>query len=499
MRRALLVLAALCALALVPSRALAGPTKLFSGLGGDFGAFYCSGAAVTQHANPYLVEPLRACEERVQPNPDRTAGVVTPSPLPGYDLALFAALAHLPYGLAKLFWYAVLLGSLALATLCLARLTRFPPLLILVVLLPVDGFLNLSFGQLPPVIVAAVSLAALLIERERYVAAAVVASVSMLEPHIGAPACLAMFLFFPGCRRAFGAIAVALAALSLATGGLAQNIAYFKTHLPEQAWGELVAADQFSLSAVLHLLHFPDKLALAIGTLSYVVMAGAGIWLGRYAARALESPAFVVLIPAAAALFAGTYVHDVQFAAALPAALLFCAKERKRIAPWIVLGLLLVPWFTYGTGGHTIGLAIRLLCALAIAWLTLLATRDMPLRTRQIATGSAVAGFIVLLGFCAVLPHRTAGDPSAIPPDFLKPEASAQDNWAAYLRVTPSLSRTSLREEFEKVPFWLGVLGILLLAADAPIPEVTGSGGRSLARDARTPARALRDDAPVAT
>ena len=382
MRKLLFFAMIFAVLALAPSRAFATPTHLFSGLGGDFNAFYCSGVAVVEHRDPYLVEPLRACEERVQPNHER-AGVVTPSPLPGYDLALFAALARLPYGLAKLLWYVTLLGSLGLAAFCLTRLTGFPAPFVVLALMPVDGLLNLSFGQVPPIVVAALCLAGYLIERERYVAAAFAAAATLIEPHIGAPACLAMFLFLPRCRLALAACALILAGIAVSVGGFTQNVAYFTTHLPAQARGELVAADQFSLSAILHLLHLPDRLSLALGTLSYVVMAALGIWLGRYSARALSTKALIVFVPAAAVLFAGTYVHDVQFAAALPAAFLLCAKERNRAESWCVLGLLLVPWFTYGTGGHTIGLAVRLLCAFIIGWLAFLATQGRPPSTRR--------------------------------------------------------------------------------------------------------------------
>jgi hypothetical protein len=459
------VLLAIFTIACLPSAAAAaGPGAVFKSVGGDFSAFYCSGAAVDEHHNPYLVEPLRSCEQRVQASVGHVGGVVDPSPLPGYDLALFRVLAHLPYNLAKIVWYLSLLGSIGVATFCVCRLTGFPALFVALVLLPVDGILNLSFGQLPPLVVAALCLAAYLVERKRYVAAAISVAATMIEPHIGAPACLAMFIFFPACRIAFVAIAVVLTGIAFATGGIAQNLAYFTTHLPAQARGELVAADQFSLSAGLHLLRLPDGLALALGTFSYLVMAAVGIVLGRRAALRLRSEAFIVVVPAAAVLFAGTYVHDVQFAAALPAAILFCAREKTRILPWICLGLLLMPWFTYGTAGYTIGIAVRVLAALAIGWLAVLASDGRTAQTRQIAVGAGVSAYIALLVMFTILPHGVARNASPISAAFLASDASAQENWGAYLRATPGLNTTTMREEAEKIPFWLAIIGILISA-----------------------------------
>ena len=476
MRRLFVLVATLFALAFCRSpAAAAGPGALFKSVGGDFSAFYCSGAAALEHQNPYLVEPLRTCENRVQPNRSRDAGVVTPSPLPGYDLALFGILAHLPYALAKLVWFMMLFFSLAIAAFCLTQLSGFPLAFVLLVLVPVDGVLNFTFGQVPPIVVAALSLCAYLVERRRYVPAAFVAAATLIEPHIGLPVCLAMFLFLPSCRLPFGGLAVAFVAAALTVGGLAQNLAYFTTYLPAQAQSEVVAADQFSLTAALHLLGIPAGAALTIGTISYLLMLVVGIWLARHAALAFSSESFLVVLPAAAVLMGGTYVHDVQFAAALPAALLLCAKQRQRIGGWIVLGLLIVPWFTFATAGHTLGLLTRFTCALALAWIGILAMQSRPSIRRPGAAVGAVAAFLALLALATILPHRAPPAGEAIAPQYTTAQSSASDDWGAYLRATPALNHTSVREEFEKILLWLGLLGLLSLVAATPIRTVRDS------------------------
>ena len=52
----------------------------------DFTAFYCAGKVVDAHADPYRVEPLRACERAAYETPSAPAWEVTPAPFPGYVL-----------------------------------------------------------------------------------------------------------------------------------------------------------------------------------------------------------------------------------------------------------------------------------------------------------------------------------------------------------------------------------------------------------------------------
>ena len=68
----------------------------------DFRVFYCGGRAVDEGADPYRIEPARACEHEY---PDRLLGrsrnLVLPYVLPGYDSIPFGLLAELPFPTAK--------------------------------------------------------------------------------------------------------------------------------------------------------------------------------------------------------------------------------------------------------------------------------------------------------------------------------------------------------------------------------------------------------------
>jgi len=125
----------------------------------DFREFYCGGAAVLQGADPYRVEPLRSCEHRIAPAKEEPAWLAEPAPLPGYSLALFAQFARLDFGLARVLWECLLVGSLIISARLLAGLSRLPFAAVLLVLIPTAGFLNLNFGEPASVVISALSLA----------------------------------------------------------------------------------------------------------------------------------------------------------------------------------------------------------------------------------------------------------------------------------------------------------------------------------------------------
>ena len=470
---------ALCAFMLlfVPSAASAGihVQSIWRNVGGDFGAFYCSGSVALSGQNPYLVEPLRSCENEHQPLKGRSDRVVDPSPLPGYDLAFFGLLARLPYASAKLLWYAILFGSLLITAVALARLTKLPLPFVFMSIALVDGALNFTYGQLPPVVVAALTVGAYFLERQRYGVAAIAASAAMLEPHLGLPACIAMFIWFPRCRVAFGVVGCALLAASLTTGGVAQTLAYFTTYLPVHAQSELVANDQFSLSSLLHVARLSDRLALMLGTLSYLIMTCIGVWLGHYAARALRSDAFVVLLPPAAILVGGSFIHDIQFAVALPAALLLCSKTRPRVLPWIALGLLAFPWYSYSGGWFSFGIAVRVTGLIVTGSIAAIALSARPPTARRTGIVLSMVAFLGLLFTFTHLPGPRSEPQIAAPSAIISGKILASENWGAYLRATPSLVTPSFDDVARKMPTWLGTLLLLAAALRLRSPSAAGA------------------------
>jgi hypothetical protein len=192
--------------------------------------------------------------------------------------------------------------------------------------------------------------------------AAILAAATLVEPHIGLPACLTLFCWLSPTRRPFVLTAVALAAASVAAGGLPLQREYFANVLPSHAHSEVSNfASQYSLTSLLYALGATRRVALAGGSLSYLAMLAAGLWLARRLQRRFEDEAFFVLTPPALALVGGVFIHLHQMAAAIPLALAVIARTRSRTYALAAVALfcLAVPWESFwiipGFHAHFVG------------------------------------------------------------------------------------------------------------------------------------------------
>jgi hypothetical protein len=311
----------------------------------SFKAFYCAGEAVRERRDPYRVEPLRSCERRVAAI-DAPEGYVEPAPLPGYALVPFAALAALPVRTAALL-FAVLLALAAVAAAWfLAAALRTPPAAVLLAFAPL-AFLNAAYGEIPPFAVLGICAAAYCLRTERWNLAGIVVCGALLQPNVGVPAALACLICVPRARRALVATTLVLAGISLAVLGVAGNAEYFGAVLPLQAGAELAASDQYSLARLLVVAGVAPDASLLVAKLAFAVMVAVGVVLAGVIAVRLRSPEAVPLIPPAAVLLGGIYVHDIQMLFALPAALFVAARLRGPLAETLgitALALLIAVW-----------------------------------------------------------------------------------------------------------------------------------------------------------
>ncbi|MEO6836226.1 MAG: glycosyltransferase 87 family protein, partial [Candidatus Tumulicola sp.] len=312
----------------------------------DFRAYYCAASAVSRHVNPYFAQSLHACESRPSPPYYRApANVTVPAPYPPYVPALLYPLTLLPFGAAAVVWWAILGASLLIAVYALARVTQQPWVLAWAVLALSLGLTSLSSGNLLPVCVAALLVAARCAQRGYLPAAALAVAVAMVEPQIALPAALAAFIRYPAIRLILVLTFALLGAVSLVSGGLARNIAYLTTVIPAHALAEVSRDNQYSLSTVVAALGVPDGRAVLIGGISYAIVAAIGVYVAVRLARDRFDPAFALLVPPAFALLGGSFVHTVEIAAAVPACLLLLARAPAyRGALLLSLILLAVPW-----------------------------------------------------------------------------------------------------------------------------------------------------------
>jgi hypothetical protein len=433
----------------------------------SYKSFYCAGKVLLEHGNPYLVEPLRTCEHRIYQSHDFPAYAVEPAPLPPYALAGFALFALLPPGGSHAVYLVCLLAALFLTVWALASIAKFSPALVLLVCLPA-WLLNAAYGEIPPVAVAAIALCGLALSRNRPVAAAIAACVSMIEPHIGLPLCVALFIFAARTRivlLAGGLVAIAVSVLAV---GIPATAAYFSTYLPGQARSEIAAADQYSLTNLLHMLHVPNGAALALGSLSYIVLAAAGIVAARSLSEHWNERAFIAFTPPAFVLFAGTFVHDIQMFAAVPLALLILAKRPGYVVAGLALALTALVW---DTGASRLSLVVDAAAIVGIVLLVFGAgARAWP---KAAALGIALLGAVVLF---SRLPARAIGVSAAPASMQISANDSASVPWQAYVTNTPVLAQPTLRSEGRKVPTWIGLALLISLSLGMRQPKRAAAG-----------------------
>lgn len=423
---------------------------------GSFKAFYCAGKVVAQKHDPYRVEPLQSCQRSSGSVLD--PGEVEPAPLPGYALAPFALLSRLSFAQAAAVFSICAAAATIVAAVILASMTGLPAGLLLLLLAPL-ALLNIAYSELPVFAMAALVIAGWAIKTERWTLAAIAAAVALIQPQIAAPLIVSLLILVPRTRIALICCLLALAAISIATTGAANNIEYFRDALPAQAASELVAADQYNVSHQLYVLGVSAKVAMLAAQAWTVFMAIVGIAAAYYARKRLSAPEMAAFLPTLAVMLGGVYLHDVQFIAALPAAVVAAARvERdRRLAAWLALTALAVVWTQAPRRGVV---AIDVLAAIAAALLFI----EMPTLAR-VALGAA-KGLAAGVAICAVLILLHGGDATAtVVQGTLAPAPNdlAANAWAAYLRADPARSTESFLNVVTKLPTWLALVTVLTI------------------------------------
>lgn len=416
--------------------------------------FTCAGQAILSGADPYRTEPLRTCETlRSGGTRFNGSGAVEPAPLPAYALVPFAVLSTLPRRLEHLIFPALLLIAALLSCLVIAKLTSFSfPGLVLIFAPTI--FLNIVYGENTLFALAGVALAGFALVRKRYMLAALAVSCSMVQPHIGLPACVALFLWVAETRRTLILCALTAAVLSWAAIGVERNIEYFRDVLSGQARAEVFADDQYSLTRMLFWLGFTPGSAIRLGMISYGAMAIVGIWLSKKLADVLKAPEFAALLPPTAVLLGGTFVHDVQMSLALPCAIVLAyhTKARQWIG-WLAIPLIATVldhnwrWFFY-------------LPPFLAAFFFARGSWSRVVVSSWCAAGAIVVS-VLLAG--AFLSHPVSGG-TPIPRALLDGGRIASNAWGAYLRSGDAPPGSSLMEWIQRIPAWLGLICVLLLA-----------------------------------
>jgi hypothetical protein len=407
----------------------------------DFDAFYCAGQVLNGGGDPYRAEPLGACERVAKPGPLLTgsANLAMPAPLPPYALVPFVVLARLPYVFAALTWTLLLALSVTVTVAALRAVTGLPVVVLGFGFLLGDAYASLALGQIAPIAVAGIAVAAMLLEAGRDELAACAAGVAMLEPHVGLPVCASLFIWRARTRLPLIGVAAVCGVVSVAVAGTATLIEYLREVLPAHALSEIANEKQFSLTYALARLHLPPATALHVGEAWYAVAVVIAIWTAGRIAASGGGSAHLATIPAAFAVCGGPFVHISQIAAAMPAAFLLYARAPDRRTA-IAIVALAIPWIQFAN----LGSIFVPLAALVAAYLAL------ELIDRRPAAAAVAACSAVLLLEAAIALVGGVPDPAAALAAQYDPRALAETSWTLYVQTIGTANAAAF--DFAKLP-----------------------------------------------
>ncbi len=422
----------------------------------DFQDFYCAGEAVDRHADPYRYEPLHSCEHRVNQSEAyrRDPNRIVPAPIPPYDLPAFEQAARIAFPAARTIDAVAIVLAVVIAIGGLAAIGIPLELAVLSLVLPA-GYLLLDAGQIVPFALVALVFCGVALAQRRNAIAGALAALTMIEPHLGLPVWISVMLLVPRSRPAAVVTGVLMALAGVLIVGPPVAIEYLSRVLPAQAAAEVGYAYQYSLTYLMVTAGLPQGAALAVGQLSYVALLAVGIWLGSKLATALKRRELMAYIPAACSIIGGAYVHMVDLAIAVPAALVLATYSRaaSRTIATLALCLLAVPWIDVWITKKLFLSSLFVVAAILI--------RQGLSPAVSVGAFAAIAATIYCFELWPPAPFTAFTAMAARPSDL------AQQAWRAYvlaLRIAP------MPWLAVKIPTW-AALGGLLVAGFRALPR----------------------------
>ncbi len=427
----------------------------------DFQDFYCAGSALDQGGDPYRYEPLHRCEHAVNRSAAYRADParVVPAPLPPYDFPPLRLLARVPFANARVLDALAVAAAVAASMAALTVVGVPLDVAVLALLLPA-GYLLLDAGQIVPFALLALVLGGAALARGRDALAGFFAALCLVEPHLGLPAFVAVLVVVARARIAALSTAIVLALAALWSVGAGGIVEYVTRVLPAQAAAETGYVYQYSLTYLLAKIGLPAGAALLLGQLSYLALLIYGIALARRLAAVLKRRELIAYLPAAFSVIAGSYVHMVDLAIAIPAALVlaYALRGRSRLTAALAVCLLAVPWITVWI--------VKKLFLATILVVALLLWR------LEVGVSLALAAFCVIAAaIYAFELHPPAPFPVAAATN-LAPNDLAQNGWAAYVAAIGDAAPGWF---LIKIPTWLALVGLLAAGTSAARrpPETT--------------------------
>lgn len=309
----------------------------------DFQSFYCGAWALVHHYDPYRNQPLHMCEAALNPSFFAVVRNVTiPAPLPPYALLILSPVLVLGWHLACIVWETGIFICAFGAAYFVSRIVKLPLYVSCVAMLPAIIFPSDVAGALAPYPIALWMIAAFYNERRPWLTSLAL-GISMIEPHLGLPVCIAAFFGWPAVRYRLLLIGGAMAIAQLLFTPTAL-IGSYRGLMEMHARSEVSGPAQHSLTFLLASLHVDPTLALRIGFVQYILTCAIGIVVGIVLSRRRGEPEWTLLVPLAFSVVGGPFVHLTEIAAAVPLCLLLVARLRSHIAALAAI-ILATPWY----------------------------------------------------------------------------------------------------------------------------------------------------------
>ncbi len=435
----------------------------------SFKAFYCAAHVLASGGNPYAATPLYSCESAAAPAPLFVAkgGLVMPGPLPGYAMAALLPFAALTFPLAALLWFVVLSCCVIGSIMLLARLGIGHTWSIAVALSVALIGDALCSGELEPIALLGIALAAWSASQRRvsFGLSAILGTgvaLSFAEPQVGIAVAIACAMLG---RRAATAAAVAVTLLTLTSIvalGIEGNVAYVRSVVPAHLSAELPSFSQFSLSWALNRLGVAAGPALTAGRVQWLIMLALAGWFAR-SKIARKSPEVAVLGAPAFAVLGGPFAHPDQIALAIPAALWIASNYAPALRPAAVMPVVLaLPLMMLLMDGAVSGILVVIVSGAVAGWLGAEYGRST-----EFAVWCSVLAVIALTAMALLSNVTHASIVQVSAPSI--PASMAQASWAHYIATRSVVTAWPIW--LVKAPTWLGVLATVAALTLAARPK----------------------------
>jgi hypothetical protein len=425
---------------------------------GDFKTFYCAARVVLEHENPYNAVPLGQCELLSVPRPLYLPkpGLVLPAPLPGYAIAGFLPFASMPFVVAVLAWFVALSAATVAAIVILARMGAGDVWTIAVALAVPVVAISFVLGQVVPIAIFGVTLAAYAARRGATFASTAMLGCGLLlafiEPQVGVAVALASALLARRFAAAAALVVGVLVVISLVTVGLRENVLYLREVLPAQLLAEVPVYFQYSASWIAAHLGASAAQAVALGRWQWIAMLGATAFIAR-SDLAKQHPEAAILGASAVAVTGGPYLHLQHVALALPAALWLASLKRREskfsAAVVVALALPLLQFFLIA--GRTPIVFVLAMFLFVAGWLGTVYGGSLRYGIAACAVSACAilvtAAVFMMTGFGLPSPVAGGSIPSQIP----------QASWAHFAAAHYSVSSAAVW--LVKIPTWFGLAG----------------------------------------